>query len=143
MRPSLLTFVVLLMVAPVQADDASREFLSGFVVGRYRLIGQQADAGTTYHGLVVIYRHGPSAALKVKRTIGGRTVEGTAAIESALHGDAKVLRMRFKADAAAYENTCLVQGDLDNYARLSCHLYRQDGSTQQAGLEALFAAPAE
>lgn len=132
----------LLNTSQALGEGSQTDFLAGFVVGRYRLIGQQPDAGTTYSGEVEIYREGQSSQLKVRRIIADRVVEGAAAIESALHGEAMVLRMRFRENGTAHESTCLVKGDLDNYARLSCQLYRQDGKTRQAGLEALFHAPA-
>jgi len=76
--------------------------------------------------------------LKVRRSINGQVIYGTAAIETALNGDARVIRIRFRENQIFYEQTCLSQSDLDNYARISCYLYRLDKSTTEPGLEALF-----
>jgi hypothetical protein len=127
----------LLMVPLVQAQDLSDAFLADFVAGTYLLIGRQMDSETTYQGRIDIFRD-PQHVLKVRRTIGGRVIEGTAAIEKATMAETQVLRMRFTEAGTPYECTCLIQGDLDNYARLSCHRYRRDGKTRQPGLEALF-----
>lgn len=136
--PFLIYFLLVLSIAPgVYAEDSPEAFLADFVVGRYHLIGRQADSEVTYQGGVEIFRD-PAKTLRVRRSIAGRVIEGTAAIETALHAEAQVLRMRFTDAGIAFECTCLIQGDLDNYARLSCHRYRRDGKTRQPGLEALF-----
>lgn len=136
MRTLLLTVLAILIATPTFADAEMGDFLSDFVVGRYHLIGKSPDAESAYHGRLEIYRD--RTGLKLKRSIGKSSGVGTAAVESALNGDAAALRMRFSENQIAYESTCLIQGDLDNHARLSCHLYRQDGKTRQPGLEALF-----
>ncbi|MEJ2642107.1 MAG: hypothetical protein P8010_21300 [Desulfosarcinaceae bacterium] len=130
-------FIFLLMVPFAQADEPSEAFLADFVVGRYHLIGRQADGKTTYQGRVDIFRD-PQHTLKVRRTICGRVIEGTAAIEKAAMAETQVLRMRFTEAGIPFESTCLIQGDLDNYARLSCLRYSQDGEIRQPALEALF-----
>ncbi len=121
------------------ADSSQQQFLSEFVAGRYQLIGQGPDSDRTYSGQVEIFSE--SGKLRFRRIVAGNTVNGEAAVEAAAGGEASVLRMRFKKNGVAYESTCLVQGDLDNYARISCYLYRQDGATQKPGMEALFIQP--
>jgi hypothetical protein len=136
--PFLIYFLLVLGIAPfAQAEDPSQAFLADFVVGRYHLVGREADSETTYQGRVDIFRD-PQNALQVRRTVGGLVITGTAAIEQATLAETEVLRMRFTEAGIAFECTCLIQGDLDNYARLSCHRYRRDGKTRRPGLEALF-----
>ena len=141
MKPLLYLLVSLFIVTPAFGEQWSVEagFLADFVTGRYHLIGRQADGDATYRGRVEIFRNGKT--LQIKRTIAGRTVFGSAAIENTPIAETPVLRLRFKEGARAYECTCLIHGDLDNYARISCHIYRQDGSTRQSGLEAWFSIP--
>lgn len=119
-----------------QADDAMNEFLKMIVPGEYTVIGKNINSDKTYQGEVSITRQDDTFA--VMRSINGTQVVGQAAIESAAGGDAKVLRIRFAENNVDYEETCLVGSDLDNYARISCYLYMQDGKTRQPGLETLF-----
>ena len=135
-RVAALLAALLLTAFDANADTSQPQFLSEFVAGRYRLIGQEPDSDRTYSGQVELVSE--SGKLRFRRMIAGNTVSGEAAVESAAGGDASVLRMRFRENGVAYEDTCLVQGDLDNYARISCYLYRRDGTTRKPGLEALF-----
>ena len=137
MKPFFYFLVPVLIASSAFGEDQAADFLASFVAGHYRLIGQAPEGGATYHGRVEITRDG--TALEVKRTIAGKTVRGTAAVENAPMAETPVLRLRFKEAGRNYEGTCLINGDLDNHARLTCHLYRKDGNTRQPGLEALFA----
>ena len=132
-------FLILLITPLARAEELPTAFLADFVVGRYHLIGRQADGETTYQGRVDILRDAKNT-FRVRRTIGSRTIEGTAAIETATLAETQVLRVRFIEAGIPFECTCLIQGDLDNYARLSCLRYRRDGRTRQPSLEALFHA---
>lgn len=132
-------YLVLLMILciQVQAKESEQDnALLGFVQGNYTLIGKVAGNDQTYLGEVSI--SSTDNGLKVIRTISGKKVIGTAAIEYALGGDVAVLRMRFSENKQNYESTCMIDSDLDNYARLSCHLYQANGRSKEAGLEALF-----
>jgi hypothetical protein len=106
------------------------------VQGNYILVGKALDSDETYLGKLVI-TSGENQLL-VKRIIDGVTVSGTAVIEPAAGGDAKVLRIRFRQNRQLFEQTCMVGSDLDNYARISCYLYKPDVKTKRPGLEALF-----
>lgn len=114
-------------------DTASMEML---VQGKYILVGKGLDTDKTYLGKVEI--RSIKDHLIVERKINGKSVKGSAAIESAAGGDAQVLRIRFTEDGNSYEQTCLINSDLDNYARISCHLYKTGIKTTQPGLEVLF-----
>ena len=136
MKAAIICSVLSLASAGVHADASQQQFLSEFVSGQYQLIGKGPDSDRTYSGQVGIFSE--SGKLRFLRVIAGNTVSGEAAIEEAVHGEANVLRMRFNENGVDYEDTCLIQSDLDNYARISCYLYRQDGTTREPGIEALF-----
>lgn len=106
------------------------------VVGKYLLIGKALNSDKTYYGKVDIQDN--EGKLVVIREINGKYTQGTAAIESALGGDAKVLRIKFIENKINYEQTCRVGSDLDNYARITCYLYQPNVETMQPGLEAMF-----
>lgn len=133
-------FVTLLtlisFVTYAQTPETEEDFISAFVTGQYVLIGQGIDTDTTYSGHVSIYLE--DKQLKIKRVIDGKLIIGTAAFESALNGDAKVLRIRFLDNSKSYEETCLWASDLDNYARISCYLYIPGKDIKKPGFEALF-----
>ena len=132
MKRIITTILILLPMVSIAEED----FLSSFVQGKYLLVGKSLDSDQTYHGKVEVINN--DGALSVLRHINGKTINGTGAIEPVLHGDAKVLRIRFAENDIQYEQTCLIDSDLDNYARISCHLYQPTVGTNQPGLEVLF-----
>ncbi|WP_300433027.1 hypothetical protein [uncultured Thalassolituus sp.] len=129
------TIAILLILFPFFCS-AEDNFLHMMVQGKYILVGKVLDSNATYHGKVEIADN--KGKLVVVREINGRCTKGIAAIESALNGDAKVLRIRFKESEINFEQTCMVGSDLDNYARISCYLYQPKIRTMQPGLEVLF-----
>jgi hypothetical protein len=70
--------------------------------------------------------------------MGGRAVKGIGKIETVTSDKIKVLRVRFRSEEKDYEATYLIGSDLDNYGRLTGHVYFKDGETRTPGLEALF-----
>lgn len=113
-------------------DAATYNFLNG----SYRAIGRFPDSKVTYSGSVVLkYDKG---ALSVVRVINDREISGVGKIETATADAVKILRIRFQQDKQKYEAAYLIDSDLDNYGRLSGYWYREDGSTNKPGLEALF-----
>lgn len=129
-------FILLLLTLLPSFVNAGNNHLSDFVVGKYLLIGKMLDSDQAYSGKVEIFRK--SDKLVVRRQIGNVVTKGTASIEKANHGEAEVLRIRFSEGSIEYEETCLIKPDLDNYARMSCHLYKPGIKTNKPGLEALF-----
>ena len=116
---------------------ASGDFPAGFLIGKYHLIGRAPDVERTYYGRLTI-RQGKQG-LAVARVIAGETVQGSGDIVKALCCEGvELLRMRFVEEGREYEETCMVDSDLDNYARVTCLLYRRDESTDTPGFEALF-----
>ena len=126
---------LLLLFCPL-LSVAEDDFLHTMVQGKYLLVGKAVDSTNTYHGKVEI--KDVNGSLVVAREIAGKNTEGSAAIEAALKGEAKVLRIRFTENKVAYEQTCMVASDLDNYARISCYLYKPNVKTMQPGLEVFF-----
>ena len=133
---TLLIGILLISSATFAEDD---HFASNFFVGKYLLVGKGLDSAETYLGNLEIFPQGNQ--LKVKRTIKGQIVLGTATVESALNGDAEVLRLHLIDKNISYEETCLWQSDLDNYTRISCYLYQPGVKTMNPGLEVLFHDP--
>lgn len=136
MKAIVIIWLTIFVLPAAMAGEPRKAFLSEFVVGKYLLVGKGVDSTSTYFGYVDVYSE--EGRLKVRRKVGSETVLGVAGIENADRGGAKVLRVRFDHDGQSYENTCLIHGDLDNYARLSCHLYLSEGGTKNPGLEVLF-----
>ncbi len=126
-------FLVLFIPTIASAED---DFLRDFFAGEYLLLGKALDSNKTYTGKVSIYRDGN--ALKLKKIINGQTTIANVVLESTLGGDSKVLRIRYQQAGVNYEQTCLWQSDLDNYARISCYLYQPGTDTRDPGLEVLF-----
>jgi hypothetical protein len=94
--------------------------MADFILGKYLLPGKGVDSQQTYTGKITIYRE--DRKLKLSRIIDGETIIGDVVFETALGRYKKVTRIRFKQGNKSYEETCLWQGDLDNYARMSCYL---------------------
>lgn len=130
------TIILLIFFSVAVANETESDFLADFIIGEYLLIGKKIDSDQTYFGRLKIYT--TAEGLKITRTINKKTIIGDAAIETALAGEANVLRMRYIENNASYESTCLIQSDLDNYARISCYLYQPHITTDHPGLETLF-----
>jgi len=126
---------------PAIAGDSDASFLLSFVAGDYAVVGREPDGGATYAGTARITQDGDRLVLE--RRIGGRTVRAVGRVEvPSPPGEGQVLRFRW-GDGQAMTMTCLVAGDLDNYARLSC-LWGADGQQlREPGLEAMFSTAAQ
>ena len=106
------------------------------VQGKYLIVGKAIDSEKTYIGKISIVKD--KDTLQVIRTIDDLQVTGSASIETAIGGDAKVLRIRFKEQEKKYEETCMVSSDLDNNARISCYLYQPNVTTNDPGFEVFY-----
>lgn len=93
--------------------------LLSFVTGHYTLAGRQPDDGAAYAGEAVIEAKGHG--LLLRRTVAGKTlvIEGKIEVPQP-PGEGQVLRFAYSEGGEERTLTCLVSGDLDNYARLSC-----------------------
>jgi len=122
-----------------QAKDFSDEPLYDFVCGSYQVIGRLPDSNQLYSGKVEFKLSGNQ--LEIVRLIGGHQVRGIGRIETATSDKTKILRVHFRSKDKDYEATYLIGSDLDNYGRLTGHVYLKDGETRTPGLEALFIEP--
>lgn len=100
------------------------------LVGKYDIIGKEADTGATYSGALRITPGEKAYALS--REVGGRTSKGEAWAESCSPDRFLVLRARYEAQARPIELSCYLRLDGDNYTRASCTTF--DGR----GLEAWY-----
>ena len=132
----MIKFITLILTIIPFLLNAEDDFISIFVAGNYLLIGQGIDTKTTYSGEILIYLE--NEQLKVRRTINDKVTLGEASFKATLNGDVKVLRIRFSENRVEYEETCLWSSDLDNYARITCHLYIPGAEITKPGIEALF-----
>ena len=118
------------------AEMSREELMESLVQGNYFLIGKSIGNKTTFYGHVSIKKDKPG--LKVIRTISGKVVKGTAAIEHATPDKVPVLRIRFNDGGYEHEQTCMVGSDLDNHARITCTHYLLNVQSMEPGFEALF-----
>ncbi len=123
-------------VAPLSAKDANDEDLLDFVAGDYAVIGQEPDGGAAYAGSAHIEADEGGVVLKERRGKHELTALGKIEVPSP-PGEGKVLRFRWQ-DPESVLMTCLVSGDLDNYARLTCYWLREGSEPKEPGLEAMF-----
>ncbi len=136
---SLVLIFLLFSVGFVEAQDhnAGEDAATyNFLNGSYNIIGQYPDSDEAYTGKIVLtYIQG---RLDVVRMINHKEIPGKGTIEASTADGIKILRVRFQQDQQMYAATYLIGSDLDNYGRLSGFWYREDGSTKEPGLEALF-----
>lgn len=107
-----------------------------FFAGGYRLVGKALGSEDTFTGTVHLRIAGDS--LVVERTVNGKCIEGSWALEYALGREMRVVRMRFPDGEAVLEATYQWHADFDNYPRLSGYLYRKGVATDDPGMEVLF-----
>ncbi len=132
-----ITLIGLVFLTGVNAPVLAQPDLYGFLSGSYVVIGKRPDSTETYSGQINLEE--ADGQLQVVRIVNDQITRGIGKIQEAVHGEVDVLRIRFDQDGKSYEGTYLVDGDLDNYARLTGYVYLADGSTRSVGLEALFA----
>ena len=118
------------------AEQTQEQFLLNFVAGKYHLVGKSPGSDTTYYGKVQLVS--TESGIEVHRFIAGKTIAGSGTIEKATADNVSVLRIRFTENSTEYEETCMIDGDLDNYARITCYLYESGVRTSNPGLEVFF-----
>ncbi len=123
--------------SPASATKSNEEaFVLSFVVGDYVIVGKAPDNGATYAGVARIERQ--SGRLLLHRRIGSKDAIAEGAIETpSPPGEGEVLRFRWHDDEPRLM-TCLVDSDLDNYARLTCFWAIKDHDHVEPGLETMF-----
>jgi hypothetical protein len=128
--------------APALAENADEpdESLKSFVLGDYTIIGREPDGGATYAGSTRIEPAEGGVTLKERR--GGHKVTASGKVEApSPPGEGRVRRFRWQ-DGDAMVMICLIAGDLDNYARLTCYWLPEGSVPKEPGLEAMFSTAA-
>ncbi|MEZ5614845.1 MAG: hypothetical protein R3E35_06470 [Rhodocyclaceae bacterium] len=127
-----------LQVFAAQAADADDDAsgLLHFVPGRFTLIGRHPDSPATYSGTAKIERAGRQ--LRLVRSVAGKSSTVIGSVRRADPGEAWVLAFKW-GEKQPMEMVCLVNADLDNYARLTCHWGKAGNPHAQPGMEAYFA----
>lgn len=137
MNRLLLTVGILFLNSSLAVAEQSQEqFLASFIGGNYHLLGKSLDSDNTYYGKVQLIS--TESGVEVHRIIAEKTIIGYGAIEKATADNVNVLRIRFVENNTEFEETCIIGGDLDNYARITCYLYQSGVETSDPGLEVLF-----
>ena len=134
------TILLVATFAPLQAQDDGDASLRAFVTGDYAIVGRAPELGAAYNGSARIDEDGTQLILE--RRIAGRTMQAIGRVEKPSPGEGRVLRFRWTDSQAmggqAMTMTCLVNGDLDNYARLTCLWSADSMPAKRPGLEAMF-----
>jgi hypothetical protein len=135
-RMTIFILAVLLCLPALAWSEDDENPLLGFVVGDYIIIGKEPSDGKVYSGKGKIEQKGKK--LIFNRKIGGRKIvaEGEIIVPSP-PGEGQALRFRWN-DRGPKEMICLINGDLDNYARLTCYWGKLPPGYNQPGLEAMF-----
>jgi hypothetical protein len=120
------------------SKDSEESFLAGFIMGKYHLIGKALNEDKSYIGSIEFSQNENEGDIVFTKTIDHNKIKGTAKIEKTVSEGSNVLRLHFKSENKVFEQTCLVNSDLDNYARISCYLYEKNITTDNPGLEAFF-----
>ena len=120
----------------LNAQEFRADVMERLIQGNFILIGKSIDSENTYSGEMSITKN--ESGIEITRIISGKEIKGTAAIEYATPDKVPVLRFRFKEDNKKNEATCMVGSDLDNFARMTCHVYFPGIKTSKPGFEALF-----
>ena len=134
MRHLFISFVTVLFLSSFLFAEKAIVAQYSYLVGSYECIGRWPDSNKTFSGRVEISE--ANEGVKIIRMIDGQIIEAVGKYGTATPDGIRVLRVKFNQNGKAYEETCLVSGDLDNYARITCYLYTE--KTKKVGLETLF-----
>lgn len=136
MKYLLIPLFSLILLSSAIAEETQEDFLKTFVLGKYHLLGKSIDSEETYYGKVELKM--TAQGIRVYRIISGTKIVGTAVIEKSLSDKINVLRIRFEENDNKFEETCVIAADLNNYARITCYLYKPGIKIVNPGLEAWF-----
>ncbi len=133
-----LTFLTLLFQIPFVYAEVPHQLKApplGFFVGSYELIGQEPDSGLLYSGVLTMVED--QGRLKVARRVNGQTVNAEAKIGRVVE-DVAALRINFSQGGKQVMATFQIDGDWNNYARLTGYLEIKGSPNTKPGREALF-----
>jgi len=134
MRYLVICFVTILLFSSSLFAQEATLAQYDYLVGSYECIGRWPDSNKTFSGRVEISK--TSEGVKLIRMIDGEKIEAVGKYGTATPDGIRTLRVKFNQKGKAYEETCLVSSDLDNYPRITCYLYTE--KTKKVGLETLF-----
>lgn len=123
--------------AAVAHESDEHDGLLAFLAGNYVLIGKHLDSDDSFVGSLVLEQHGDHLAgyrlVSTVKTDVRAVIRHPACCEST-----HMLRLTFELDGVNLEASYLVTSDLDNYGRLSGHVYNPAQKTNWPGMEVLF-----
>ncbi len=133
--------IVLLMLlcfntSDLTAQDEETLFLQDFLAGTYTVVGTNPESNQVFRGTFGLEK--TEGNLKLTRIIDADTTIGKAWLDKISADEITVLKAAFKKNDRFYEAMYLIDSDLNNYARLTGHVYYKNGKTRRAGLEAWF-----
>jgi len=134
MRYLVICFVTILLLSSSLFAEEATLATYNYLVGSYECIGRWPDSNKTFSGRVEISK--AAEGVKMTRMIDGEKIEAVGKYGTATPDKIPVLRVKFNQKGKAYEETCLISSDLDNYPRITCYLYTE--KTKKVGLETLF-----
>ena len=135
MKLILSSLLALAITSPTFADSIEED-IEGFIQGKYTVIGKRPDSANTYHGTLSISSF--ASGMAVSRVIANEETIGSAKIVRVTADKIPVLQMSFREGGREYVQSCMIDSDLDNYARITCQTVASDGTTRLPGMEALF-----
>jgi hypothetical protein len=135
MKSSAIALFLLICVSQSASPQLQKEEY-GPLLGSYDVIGRKPDSTETYSGIVELSDGG--SHIRIKRSINGRSVEGTGRIEYRTPDKIRVFTFEFTENGRPKEGWCTLDADLDNYARMTCLWREKDIETARPGLEAMF-----
>ncbi len=129
MKPN--RFLLLLMMLVTTAVNAN-EGIGLLIPGEYHVL--QWLPGSKSPGLLTGTVTSAKTAMQVQVSDEETEVNGSARLNASREGVTTLVMTL----ADGRESSCLITIDLDNYARLTCYTYQQDGSSKAPGVEAWF-----
>jgi hypothetical protein len=129
-----LPLIGLLFLGIVNVSSAQNDFPpEGFMDGSYVVIGRLPDSRQTYQGTLNITTS--KQVLSLTRVINGQKIVALGQFETGAD-NTRILKVNFGTKGKKFEQSCLVNTDLDNYARVTCYVFEK--TTKKVGLETWF-----
>ena len=136
MKKYLSILCILLWPTTLLALQEPLEEIYGFLAGEYLIVGKQLNSTETYQGSATI--HADEDHIRIEKRIGDQQIQGKGGISRTSMVESRVLKIRFQDAGQEFEQACLFHSDMDNYARITCHIYQPDIPTEDPGMEAWF-----
>ena len=129
-----LPLIGMLFLGGINVSSAPSDFPpEGFMKGAYVVIGRLPGSKQTYQGTISITTS--KEVLSLTRVINGQKVVALGKFETSVE-NTWVLKVNFESKSKQLEESCLINTDLDNYARVTCYVFEK--TTKKVGLETWF-----